>query len=242
MNLANMCFPLSTQSPVPPFNPLRPTSWSLPTSWLSAMTLVIRSTPTARPLATSPQRMSGTYTPRPSATQAALPFLALAFHQVTSQTLQEPLLLLQGPSDTHSHDARSASNKVPWGCGLCCIHAWPTGDLCWLWQPTSASVPALHAFTAHLNPVWKCRSRQCMGRSNDSTSYEHYCCLSVLCQTGGSSRSVVGIPTSASSAAPFLPSLNSHLATSRRTLSNVSFLHHRRNWPYKHEHFHFQLR
>jgi len=221
MNLANMYFPPSTQSPVPPFNPLRPMSWSLPTSWLSAMTLVICSMPTARPLATSLQRTSGTYTPRLSATQAALPFLALAFHRVASQTLQEPLLLLQGPSDAHSHNAHSASNKVPWGCSPRCICVWPTGNLCWLWQPTSALVPALHAFVAHLNPVWKCRSRQCVGRSNDSTSYEHYCYLSVLCQTGGSSRSVVGIPTSVSSAAPFLPSLNSHLATSRRTLKRL---------------------
>jgi len=216
-------------------------SWSLPTSWLSAMTLVIHSTPTARPLAISPQRTSGTYTPRPSATQAALLFSALAFHWVASQTLQEPLLLLQGPSNAHSHNACSASNEVPWGCGPCCIHAWPIGDLCWLWQPTSASVPALHAFVAYLNLVWKCHSQQCMGHSNDLMSYKHYCCLSVLCQTGGSSCSVIGIPTSVSSAAPFLPSLNSHLATSHRTLSNISFLHHRCNWPYKHKHFHFQL-
>jgi len=205
------------------------------------MTLVICSMLTARPLATSPERMSGTYIPRLLATQAALPFLALAFHWIASQTLQEPLLLLQGPSNMHSHDAHSASNEVPWGCSLCCIHAWPTGDLCWLWQPTSALVPTLHAFAVHLNPVWKCHSQQCMGCSNDLTSYKHYCCLSILCQTGGSSCSVVGIPTSASSAAPFLPSLNSHLATSHRTLSNISFLHHQHNWPYKHEHFHFQL-
>jgi hypothetical protein len=42
-----------------------------------------------------------------------------------------------------------------------------------------------------------------------------------LSQTGGSGGSLAGIPTSASYAAPFLPSLNLQLATSHRTLSNV---------------------
>jgi len=61
-----------------------------------------------------------------------------------------------------------------------------------------------------------------------------------LSQTGGTGRSVVGIPTSASSAAPFLPSLNSHHVP--RNPLECLFLHHRCNWLYKPEHFHFQLR
>ena len=93
-NLANMCFPPSIQSPVLPFNPLRPTSWSLPRSWLSAMALAIRSMQTARPLAASLQRTSGTYTPRPLATQAALLLPAQAFppsHWPNSSRAPSPL-------------------------------------------------------------------------------------------------------------------------------------------------------
>jgi hypothetical protein len=45
------------------------------------------------------------------------------------------------------------------------------------------------------------------------------------------------------SATSFLPSLNSHLATSHAApLLERPFLHHRRHWLYEHEHFYFELR
>ena len=64
--------------------------------------------------------------------------------------------------------------------------------------------------------AWRCRSRQCAGHSNYSTSYTHYSLLSIVDSNWGL-RSLCRMDTRCSLSS----SLDSHLATSHRTLERL---------------------
>jgi len=88
--------------------------------------MTIRSMPTARPLVTSLQRTSGTYMPRP--------FSALAFPPSRwPNSSREPSPLTRPLRHVFPRRPQ-CQRRSTMGCGPCCICAWPTSDLRWLWQ------------------------------------------------------------------------------------------------------------